>query len=318
MWSIQAAIEGLAADRFSPEMKMGLLGAPLLIGKGSELRLSDLNLLVLPGFAALGLNASIHLVDTLGALTECIDRRSTPHALFTLNTFPIKAGLFPDDVDAVEPITETDPIVVDQSVVIYQADSEPYPLFWRRSPKSGLMGQPPAFESRFWALLTLKRASRSGRRSANVTAALLRWAAFAAANSDRLVSAEDTDQIGLAASFLSECCRSGRTPADTRLRRAAGALRTADVDEAFAFLKQAVLIRMGLTAALQKALNRPVSDPLTDMERRELIYLARAGAPELKVLAVHRLASDYNCDHPDVRSTLRQMRYDGNVWVRGL
>jgi len=316
MWNVIEAMDRLVGDRFSQEMKQGLLAAPLLLARGVELRLSDVEQLVIPGLSALGIDASMHLFESLETLAVGISRRTTPHAFFTLNKLPIKAEPHIEDVETLEAPPGIDPIFADIGLVRRQADVEDCKLLFKKSSNSEWTAQPTAFESRYWALMTMKRSRRAGYRNANITACLLRWIAFVDANTDRAVTAEDADQVELAALFLSECAGSNKTPTDTRLRRSASAFRSANTDEAFAYLRQAVLIRLGLSAALRTALTRPVSSPLTDMERRELIYLARAGTSELKVLAVHRLAIDRNCGHPDVQITLHQMRYDSNPWVR--
>jgi len=53
---------------------------------------------------------------------------------------------------------------------------------------------------------------------------------------------------------------------------------------------------------------------LTDLERRDLIYLARSGPPMLKVLAADRLRAERSRN--DAKHTLEQLQFDPNFWVR--
>ena len=67
---------------------------------------------------------------------------------------------------------------------------------------------------------------------------------------------------------------------------------------------------------LENVLLAPPDNILTDSERRELIYLCRAGVRDLKILAAHRLYHER--EYPDARSALEQLRYDGEAWVRAM
>ena len=83
------------------------------------------------------------------------------------------------------------------------------------------------------------------------------------------------------------------------------------------YLRVAVIEALTLPVAIQNAL---LSDPkvtgLSDPERRELIYLARAGTRDLKILAARRLAGEIH--YPDAQNTLNQLRYDSDPWVRAV
>ncbi|HLV81971.1 MAG TPA: hypothetical protein VKT32_16905, partial [Chthonomonadaceae bacterium] len=69
-------------------------------------------------------------------------------------------------------------------------------------------------------------------------------------------------------------------------------------------------------AVAQEALLSPPAEPLSDIARRELIYLARAGTRDIKVLAARRLQPEKR--HADARSTLEQLAYDLDPWVRAV
>ncbi len=321
MWGISEAVEARVGDRYSPEMRAGMCGAPLLIRCGAEIRYSDLNLLILPGLTALGISSSLHPLNSIADLTGIAMPSSTSNLLFTLDEKPCRAAvhnveLHADAAESSGESTENDPIVIDCSMVMRRRISGAGTQIWRRSKDAEWSELDLDFGPCAAALLTFKRASRQGLRSTNLTGALLRWIAFAAANTDRLIRSVDSEQTLMAAAFISECAGSQSNPAATRLRRCASAFDSGYISEGFEYLRQAVYIRMGITTALRAALERPVTVPLTFVDIRELIYLARAGISELKVLAVHRLASDPNCDRPDIRVTLDQIRYDSHVWVR--
>ena len=55
---------------------------------------------------------------------------------------------------------------------------------------------------------------------------------------------------------------------------------------------------------------------LSDAERRDLIYLARAGTRDLKILAAYRLWHER--EQPDAAHTLEQLRYNADAWVRAV
>lgn len=179
---------------------------------------------------------------------------------------------------------------------------------------------PMELNESFTHTLRLGNAVRRGLRSDNRRAALLRWMAFAGAYPERAptAGAEDAPIRELASAFLFELAGRSRSPRHLRLRRAAEAFAAAredgDIAEALAQVREALFLDLGLPAVVQRALLRPVSELLSGIERHELVYLARAGTREIKVLAAQRLKPERHT--PEVRRTLEQLARDAHGWVR--
>lgn len=163
--------------------------------------------------------------------------------------------------------------------------------------------------------LRVRRARRLGSRRARVRAVLLRWSAFATAMPERILTAEETDreQRQHAAAFLEMLAGRKRDPLAVRLRRAARHLRAGAVETALFHVRDAALRALHLPPVAQTALLSPEDLPLNDLQRRELIYLARAGTRELRVLAARRLRCD---PATDAQTTCEQMRSSTDLWVR--
>jgi hypothetical protein len=170
--------------------------------------------------------------------------------------------------------------------------------------------------------LRLTRRPHQGTRRAGLRAALRRWAVFSAACPERLITpyAEDEPRRTLAAAFLREAAGMRGDRARGLLRRAADGLERAiwpeDIQDAFDYIRASVCLEFRLTPTEQDALISPPTHLLSDIERRELIYLARAGVRDLRVLAARRLATEQG--HDDARRTLEQLRYDPDTWVRAV
>ena len=166
-----------------------------------------------------------------------------------------------------------------------------------------------------------RKSSPRLRRRQGVRAALLRWLAYSAAFPNRVPTAAEKDAPIRAASaaFLREITgASGGGPVATRLRRAARLFDAtpsdSTLDEARLFLREAVLLELQLPLIVQNALLTSPDLPLSDIARRELIYMARAGTRDVKTLAARRLAGERH--HPDAHSTLEQLAADAHPWVR--
>jgi hypothetical protein len=98
------------------------------------------------------------------------------------------------------------------------------------------------------------------------------------------------------------------------MRRAAEAVEAGALSEAMNLLREGVLRELCLPTPIQSALLRDPSEPLSAIERQELIYLARAGTPEMKTLAGRRLQAERG--RREVLRTLQQLCYDAHAWVR--
>lgn len=164
-------------------------------------------------------------------------------------------------------------------------------------------------------LLILRRAETKGKRLGNRDALLLRLAAFAAAYPERLVTSSPQDEFRRrqCAAFFAELGGKQQTRLHRRLRLIVREFDCGNVGQALAILREIVLDNLYLPDTMHYALLE-TERPLDPIERRELIYLARAGTLFLKILAVRRLYSE--TEHAEVRDTLHQLHYDPHLWVR--
>jgi hypothetical protein len=171
-------------------------------------------------------------------------------------------------------------------------------------------------------VVRLVRKTHRGTQRAGLRSAIRRWAVFAAACPERLVTPyqEDAPLRALAVEFLRHSAGTRGDRVRGMLRRAADGLENAvweeDVQDAFDYLRAAVCLEFRLTPTELNALISPPTHLLSDIERRELIYLARAGVRDLRVFATRRLTTERG--HDDANRTLEQLRYDPDAWVRAV
>lgn len=266
-------------------MRAGLIAADLLVGSAYPITYSDVTLLVLPGFGALGLKASL-----------------VPAAeLDTVRSNAVAATLL---FEAAPPVLPDEPELEPEAVLELTRDP--------RVISAGPGSIEPGDDGAEFALV-LQNAP-SGHRSQNLTAALMRWSAFASACPERLITANDGDPIEGVIRFFGEIVGQSQSPMRTRLRRAIASLNDREISDAFRWIKEAGLIAVEAPVSVREALLCPADVYLTDIERRDLIYVARSGSPELKTLAVARLAVER--ERSDARNTLAQLRWDECYWVR--
>jgi len=186
------------------------------------------------------------------------------------------------------------------------------------SDRAGAVHQTPArdLRERFGrALCMQRRAPRPTLRSA-LRAAVANGTLFALAYPDRRVTdrAHDVERRSEAAAFLAAAAGRLHDAVSLRWRRAAEAMAAGDADEAFDHLYDALLLGLGLPTAVRAALELPLDAPVTAPQRRELIYLARAGARPLRVMAAARLAQA--AGHGDARRALEQLARSGEPLAR--
>jgi len=290
--------------------------------------LSDLRAMLLPGLAALGLRAELRpLPEEDAALRRCLNERLRHTALVLVYAFPgepeivsseqasspeQEAAVSADTGDGERKATRQALLVAIETggEFVVRADTQGQEI-WETAA---------GFRGAFTHWLRVTRAQTRGSRRANVRAALLRWLAFSDAYPDRILTSEAGDAAlrAYAAAFLREIIGRQRRPFATRLRWAADAFDQARseayIQTALYYIRLAVLLDLRLPAVMQGALLAPPVRPLNDIERRELIYLARAGTRDIKALATRRLT--YERHHGDVCSTLQQLAHDADAWVR--
>ena len=220
-----------------------------------------------------------------------------------------------------------DPQISDQAVLLSLQRGECV-LEGRNRGGGEKNAAPPGIEAvpygqlvgRYSHLLGFKRATSRGRRTAQIEAAVRHWTLFATACPSRFVRASVEDRVRRerAGVFWRTLAGGGHTPVSRRLHRLAGLLEKGtspdDIQQGLDLLLELACLPLMLPPLVEEALRAPRNQILTDIERRELIYLARAGTRDLRILAVARLRPER--EFPEVRSTLAQLAYDVDPWVR--
>jgi hypothetical protein len=174
---------------------------------------------------------------------------------------------------------------------------------------------------RYTHALLLRRHKAKGAIRANRQAALARWVAFEAAFPERVIGVKEADapERAMAAEFLHLSAGGRHDRASNLLRRAAALLATPDdaesISQAFELLREHLCLTLHLPHAQTHAVLAPPDSPLSDPQRSELIYLARAATRDLKVLAARRLTHERS--HSDAERTLEQLLHDPDPLVRG-
>lgn len=338
LWTLWEAATMLVPPRVSAPLALGLTGAPTRRrekrqersteanraeeqGTSREnLNRSDLQLWVAPGLQEIGLSATPMLLSEPETL-ERLEERTRRGVCVPLFGFTV-----PDEVSEVsqpegERVSQQDrawqeaPLRV-QAVVLDVAAGG---LRLKREENSEAETLPwDSVRADYTEALLLSRGRSRTSGEERRRSALGRWAAFAAAYPRRMPSdaMEDTEARELVASFLSEMAGNRRDRISNRVRRAAFQSRT-DASQSYHLvlsLLEAFCLMFDLPGSAASALSCPPDLQMTDLARRELIYLARAGTRDLRALAAWRLQGERH--HPAAARTLEQMHDDPDPWVR--
>lgn len=178
----------------------------------------------------------------------------------------------------------------------------------------------PELQTYFSHVMFVRKATGHPRRPEQRDFALRAWTAFACAYPERLLNMGDRDAAGrqTCADFWRDLAGRERSEAGQRLRNVADLFQNAqsedDLDTALRLLYKQMCYELRLPPLVENALLAPDDVVLSDAERRELIYLARAGTRDLKILAAYRLMPESG--QPDSRATLLQLQHDVDAWVR--
>lgn len=333
---LRIALAPLLCPDASPALFAGMVGETVRT-TGASPTLEDFRTQFVPGLNALGISA------------ELIPMPATPHHLRRLlaerlrYAVPVPLLRFDDTVQAVrlDPETSSEG-AVDVSETPAERLSHYVDTGVRRLARAAIVrglsgndvireGLSPrrrqtldapvtALRPRFSHVIRLRATEARGHRLANILSALLRGEAFADAFPQRALTEKrrDAERRVLAAEFLAEIAGTKRDPASVRLRRASAAFESASVPshlaEARSHVREAIFLAMRLPSNIQRALLLPPDLSLSGVERRELIYLARAGTLFLKILATRRLS--FLPASPDICRTLEQLAFDRHSWVR--
>lgn len=333
-WSVWQATERLIPARLSRAFLRGITGGALR-SSFSPLLHSDLPCWLIPGLAACGIQAElVPFSEDAAASVQWLHeqlRRRTPIPLFAFAVPPSNveeekaspvtnkskhARDFTDNIKAPDVDTE----LTAQALVVAIEMSE---LLLTLQSQDGTLQSLPISEAfaSYTHSLTLQRGSFRRERGLNRQQAIRSWTLFACAFPDRIIGsgAEDANHRALAGEFWRLLAGKERSALATRLRSIAKQFEHAthpkDIASALEVLYQLACASYDLPPKVDNALRAPTNAVLTEMERRELIYLCRAGTRDLKILAAHRL--HFEREYPDARATLQQLQYDAEAWVRG-
>jgi hypothetical protein len=316
---VQAAIRPLLPAALSPAYVSGMTG-DIVRRADDVLRYNDLQALLVPGLAALGLHTELlTLPEDEDELLRLLQERLRHGVKVPLFAFAEETDTaLSEPTEAPEGDEEADfdrnsERTATAQALVSEVDGDA--ITWQVG-EDRTTGSASELRRAFSHLLRICRAGVRGSRRVHIHAALMRWIAFSAAYPERVPSADQKDDVvrACATAFLEAVAGAQRSPTATRLRRAMECLRNADVEAALLHVREALFREMRLPAVVQGALLSLPSTPLSDVERRELIYLARAGTRELKTLAARRLQPESRLR--DVYHTLEQLGYDPDAWVR--
>jgi len=295
---------------YSHAYQVGLLG-DVFRGSGKALLASDLTHLLIPSLSALGIEARFAPLPSKGPYQGWLLPETDAILLFgfahSLEFVP------PEEIDDSTPLpTASDPQITAQALYTAETAED---LFQQATV--GSAEHDPLLRTRFSHALCLHYSGMKAPNRSSFLGALHRWLAWHAAYPERAPREADlTDpSCGLAAAFLSKAVGTRHDFISNRLRYAAQCFEAAQIECAYRWLQEASIAVWQLPEAAAEALRTPPGDlPLSDVLRRELIYLARAGTLALKTLAARRLTHERH--HPDAHKTLHQLRFDLDPWVR--
>lgn len=319
IWPIETAAGALLKIDVSPLLLRGLLGI-LWQSAESEAIFADLEGLVTPGLRCLGIEAVVlPLTDAMRTFAELRQPWDVP-------VYAFDGEPFQEEDDLPETSEEAEASAPGWLATRDRQRTQVRSGLVREVTADRIAWQAPSGEMRsaggeeFGRLFTravrlqpgLARATRRVGRAAAVDQGVV----FALAYPDRFLTASEADagRRADAALFLAEAAGKQRDPISLRWRQAADFLAAGDIESALDRLYDAMLRSLGLPEPVYRALAWPADAPLTSVQRRELVYLARAGNRDLKALAAHRLASETGS--ADVRSTLEQLTWSPDALVR--
>lgn len=320
-FELLACLEPATPKSVSQAYRQGVTGA-CASGAGVPMLARDLWAMFLPGLPALGLQGEMIPLapSTLVAAVRERLRYGVPVILFRFSDFLAPQESEPSrdaPMEGAEAETRwEEPSVAQIGRVIgitQQGD-----VCWQEPHGEPQTSSPEQVCLLFSHALRVVRAKEKGGKLENIRRALLRWLAFAAAFPERLPSEapEDAPILASAEAFLREIAGKRKSPIPLRWKYAADCFAEGWVLDALDWLREATLREIHLPPVLMEVLLSSETEPLSDLQRRELIYLARAGRPALRALCAERLLLEI--DHDDAYRTLEQLRYDPSYWVRAI
>ena len=322
-WPILPATGPLISGRATAGVVYGTLETSFLTSTTASMY-AELEHLIVPGLRASGIEATVIGLPAAGPETEELLSHlatDTPFPVFGFNSEPIpdEATEDPGDVATEERDAAGYRVEQDRNRTLRRAGfllmSVLGEAIWLDAPGQQRSGSVEAFRSIFSVAVPLRTAKGRLTRRVAALAAIQRVVVFALAFPDRLVSGEDADadRRERASRFLWGAAGKQRDAVSLRWRLAGDSLQARNIDAALEQLYDAALRALNLPSAVHEALAWPMG-PLSHVQQRELVYLARAGNRDLKVFTARRLATER--ETPGVAQTLTELAFYPDPLVR--
>jgi hypothetical protein len=319
-WPLLAAAAGLLPAANSPERLHGTVGL-IFVSRTVGANYADIEALALPGLRSLGAEARLAaLPETTEQLHALARGRPLPIYGFAEEPWTAPCGPAENDGGALTELEAGDaPSITDLRSTVLSCgllhEASASRVAWTDGREPAREGTLTELLARFTHAARISPGHRMTRRARTIAAAA-RAVVFALACPDRFLTAADADAEAraTASAFFTDAAGSQRNPLSLRWRRAGELLAGNRLEEFLGVLYDAVLRSLAIPAAVRDALDSPDRASVTDIQRRELVYLARAGSRDLKALAVHRLSADVG--NSTTHHTLEQLAYDPDPLVR--
>lgn len=302
----------------APVFCRGLIGS-LFLTRSAPLLYADFADLIFPGLRGLGIEAELlplpHKPEEIVSFLRDMNK-AAECAVFRFGGEPIpdyEAWEADEETDFRPALKDRERTAVRQGLARTIGDEA---IVWEDASGQTQTATPADFRALFSFGIRLRRAAGKGTRRVNLMAAIRRAVVYRFAFPDRVLTAEaeDLPQRQQASQFLAEAAGRQQDPVSRRWKQASDYLAQGDTASAWQRLYEAALWNLNLPAAVFDALLAFPEVPLTTLQQRELIYLARAGHRDLKVFASRRLTSERGTK--SVSQTLNQLALSPDPLVR--
>ena len=305
----------LLFKEFDLSFGIGMTGEAA-ISSERALILTDLIRFILPGMKALGIEGIAKPV-TPDLLSKTL-KHPIPFLKFEGKPFEsLNRSLDPNILTTPIPTLQERKQILKRQCILTKIEGAT--LFWTEfssSERIEATGEAFEFCSLFNVAILLKKSPKKGSIVSNREEAILRWASFGMAYSDR-----STPQVGeiiesllCASSFFDDMAGNRKDWLSNRWRRASHSFYIGDAERAWELIFETALKILELPDRLFNLLNSPLEFTLHPAEKRELIYFARAATSSLRLFALRRLSLETH--DKEVVKTLESLVYCDDVLVR--
>ncbi|HEV2473371.1 MAG TPA: hypothetical protein VGS41_11935 [Chthonomonadales bacterium] len=314
LWSVLLAAERNGKEQAADNVLYGLCGL-LFRAATAPVTLSDIHRLAAPGLASLGIE--VDLIELPRDTADCRHTlRRLLHACAGAPLLQLRRSTSTGTVsssqclvmDRAEQTLARQAIAVgvtDDRLKCVKAPTRADPSFHAEWPISSL-------HTRFTHIVRIKPGSRKAYRFQRYLASMLRCICYHEAHPEYLITALPRDSAARKASVEFLRLYPARNSFTRRLSRAADLLANREIVSAYDEMKSAIIQGLGLAPGAEAGLLSLTR--LTGIQRSELIYLARAGGFEIRVICARRLSKEK--DSADARRTLEALATDPEPWVR--